>query len=530
MARQEGFLGSQNDTSISYVATHLKKRLFWGSLCQTWGRGLAVATAVLGLGGPAAAAAVSAWDCNGNGLPDLADAICILQRLATPAPPPSPGGSGNTATVWSMLYGGEGAEEMEGLAATPDGGFLVAGTTDSFGEADTGDGLVVKVASDGRVAWARTYGGPADDMLIDIQPTADNGAIAAGWTKSFGAGQADFWVVKIDAAGEIVWQKAYGGKGMEQAWSVVPLADGGCVVAGGTTSFGAGKADYWLLRLDATGEIVWQKAYGGAGDDAPGGTYEEYVARVVRDRDGFFVLASETDSFGHGDTDVWVVKVRPEDGGIAWQKAYGDTNSDTTWSIRAMPEGGYLVPGMRTDPQTQEPDLWVLRLATDGSVTWQQTYGVANKTWDEALAAASTRDGGALVAGYYEKGPSDWYGTLVRLAADGSLLWQRQFKYGDLDWPNAVLELADGGYAMAGVSTLDLATTGNQELWLMRLDQDGRLGSGCTVLGDLDLVTAATATTPVGTNATVTTTTATVTVTTAQARAVTLAGRECCTR
>lgn len=402
--------------------------------------------------------------------------------------------SGSAAT-WSSILGGDGAEEMEGVWATSDGGYVVAGLSDSFTGDDTADALILKVSAAGEVEWAKTYGGSGNDMAVDIKQTADGGYIVAGWTESFGAGAgtADFWVFKLDSTGGIEWEKRYGGADIEQAWSV-DIASDGYVVAGGTTSFGAGKADYWVLKLDAEGGISWQKTYGGAEDDAPGGDYEEYVARVLVDKDGNYVVASESSSFGHGDTDIWALKLDPTDGSVIWQYAYGDTSSDSTWSFTEAAGGGYIIPGNTTSGT--DTDLWALSLETNGTIRWQKKFGLSG-VFDEALTADATADGGAIIGGYYEVSDTDWVFTLLRVDSDGGLSWAKKYKYGSLDWPNAVQELNDG-YIVAGVTTTAAA---DQELWLMRLASDGTAGASCDSISGMTVVEEATDTSPMTTDA-----------------------------
>lgn len=418
---------------------------------------------------------------------------------AVPLCAPSALRSAQTSATWAALYGGDGAEEMEGVWPTSDGGFLVAGSTDSYGNG-SGDAWLVKLDAGGAVEWQKTYGGPDDEYALDVRQTPDGGYVVAGWTNSFGAGQADFWVFRLDAAGEIRWQKTYGGPGIEQAWSVEPTSDGGYIVAGGTTSFGAGGADYWVLKLDADGNIRWQKTYGGPADDGGGGDFEELVVRVLEDADGNYVVAGETFSFGHGESDIWVLKL-DAGGDILWQKAYGGPYEDTMWSFQEAANGGYLVPGVTVSFSPDgSGDLWALRLDKNGDIQWQKIYGVAGY-WDEALSVGATSDGGALIGGYYEEGTQDWDLFLLRVDADGDALWQKLFEYG-WDWPNAIQPLEDGGAIVAGVvwpreQHLDL------ELLVMRLASDGSIGPSCPHLMDLSLVQAVTQSAPLPTNAVV---------------------------
>ncbi|NOX52911.1 MAG: calcium-binding protein [Planctomycetes bacterium] len=400
---------------------------------------------------------------------------------------------------WIALYGGDGGEEMEGVWPTSDGGFIVAGSTDSYGVGN-GDAWLLKVDGRGAVQWQKTYGGAGDEYAIDVRQTTDGGYIVAGWTESFGAGQADFWVFKLDASGGIQWQKTYGGTAIDQAWSVQPTTDGGYIVAGGTTSFGAGGADYWVLKLDADGDIQWQKTFGGPRDDGGGGDYSEFVVRVLQDRDGNFVVASETESFGHGATDIWVIKLDPS-GNILWQKAYGGADEDTIWSFQETANGGYILPGSTVSfsPDTSG-DLWALQLDKDGNIQWQKVYGLAGK-WNEALSVGATSDGGSLIGGYYEQGTQDWDLYLLRLDANGVAQWTKVFEYA-WDWPNAIQQLTDGGYIVAGVAWPNNQNQA-EDLVLMRLAANGTVDPSCTRLSDMNLTQTTSTSSPAATNATV---------------------------
>ncbi|RME05389.1 MAG: hypothetical protein D6803_09035, partial [Anaerolineae bacterium] len=412
----------------------------------------------------------------------------------TVAPPPPDA----RLDSWMALYGGAGGEEMEGLLVTSDGGYLVSGSTGSYGD-ENGDAWLLRLDADGRPVWQKTYGGEGDEYILDLKESGD-GFIAAGWTESFGAGDADFWVLRLDAQGDILWEKTYGGRRVDQAWSVDTTRDGGYIVAGGTESFGAGGADYWLLKLDAQGEIEWQKTYGGKEDDGGGGDYEEYVVRALEDRDGNFVLASESASFGPGDIAIWVLKLDPQ-GQILWQKAYGGEYEESLWTFTELPGGGYLLPGVTTSFSPDlSGDLWVLQIDAQGEILWQRLYGLA-ELWDEALTAGVTSDGGSLIGGYYEE-ENDWDWTLLRLDAEGQLLWSRKYEYA-WDWPNAVQALEDGGFAVAGVAWPN-AQELPEDLWMMRLDAEGQVGGDCGRIQPLQLTVMDTQAVPQDTDARVT--------------------------
>ena len=167
--------------------------------------------------------------------------------------------------------------------------------------------------------WARTYGGSNDNVAFSVQQTTDGGYIAAGYTNSFGLQSYDIWILKLDAFGDIVWQKTYGGYNTDYAYCVQQTNDGGYILAGSTNSFGAGGNDYWVLKLNKSGDIEWQRSYGGPQDD---------VARSIQQTfDGGYIVVGETYSFGSGRYDMWILKL-DANGNIEWQRVYGSDLDD----------------------------------------------------------------------------------------------------------------------------------------------------------------------------------------------------------
>ena len=163
-----------------------------------------------------------------------------------------------------------------------------------------------------QLSWSRAYGWPGGDRATGIllamietanamAPTSDGGYVVAGWTESFGAGQDDVWVLKLDSLGNVQWQKTYGGPEEDWAYAIAPTSDGGYVVAGVTGSFGAGEGDVWVLKLDGLGNVQWQKTYGGTGGD--------WAYAIAPTSDGGYVVAGVTGSFGAGSQDVWILKL-----------------------------------------------------------------------------------------------------------------------------------------------------------------------------------------------------------------------------
>ncbi len=321
------------------------------------------------------------------------------------------------ADGWSAFYGGPHNDGAYSIQQTSDGGYIVAGDTESFGAGDE-DIWVLKLGPDGTVEWQKTYGGGDLDRAYSIQQTGDGGYIVTGETNSFGAGKddigvkkEDIWVLKLRPDGDVEWQKTYGGSNVDQPYSIQQTGDGGYIVAGYTESFGAGVADLWVLKLRPDGSVEWQKTYGG--DD------QDWGYSIRQTGDGGYVVTGGTWSFGAGNVDFWVLKLRP-DGTVEWQKTYGGVDSDRPFSIQQTGDGGYIVAGETWSFYAGEGDAWVLKLEPDGTVEWQKTYG--GGSYDNTHFIRQTDDGGYIAAGYTASFgaelPDLW---VLKLRPDGSI-------------------------------------------------------------------------------------------------------------
>ena len=214
--------------------------------------------------------------------------------------------------------GGAADDWAYSVQQTADGGYIVAGYTNSFGAGDY-DFYLVKTNSQGDTLWTRTYGGSDDDWAYSVQQTADGGYIVAGYTYSFGAGDDDFYLVKTNSQGDTLWTRTYGGSGDDEAYSVQQTADGGYIVAGYTSSFGAGSGDFYLVKTNSQGDTLWTRTYGGSGYD---GAYS-----VQQTADGGYIVAGYTGSFGAGSDDFYLVKTNSQ-GDTLWTRTYGGSSND----------------------------------------------------------------------------------------------------------------------------------------------------------------------------------------------------------
>jgi uncharacterized delta-60 repeat protein len=402
-------------------------------------------------------------------------------------------GASPTGIYWAKTYAGNRSDIPWSVRQTSDGGYIVAGYTDSF-DVSGWHFWVLKLNSTGGIQWQKTYGGSGDDYAWSVQQTSDGGYIVAGYTNSSGAGGFDFWVLKLNSTGGIQWQKTYGGTGTDDARSVQQTSDGGYIVAGYTTSFGSGNPHVWVLKLNSTGGIQWQKTYGG--------TKNDYESSVKQTSDGGYIVAGYTNSFGAGGYDAWVLKLNST-GGVQWQNTYGSTGTNYAWSVQQTSDGGYIVAGYTNSSGAGGYDAWVFKLNSTGGVTWQKTYGGPKN--DVAWSIQQTSDGGYVVAGFTN---SFGVGTIniwvLKLNSTGGVTWQKTFGGTGIQNAWSVQQTSDEGYILTGDTTS--FGDGNSHVWVLKLDSTGSLvwneGSGAS--------TQSTTVVPSNSNATITSTSATV--------------------
>jgi uncharacterized delta-60 repeat protein len=325
------------------------------------------------------------------------------------------------------------------VAIAENGDIIVAGETYSFG-AGKDDFWVLRLDSEGNVKWKKTYGGSSYDEAYAVA-IADNGdIIVAGWTESFGAGWDDFWVLRLDANGNVKWQKTYGGSNEDWATAVAIADNGDIIVAGYTKSFGAGGRDFWVLRLDSEGNVKWQKTYGGS-------DWDEANAVAIAEN-GDIIVAGYTGSFGAGNEDVWVLRL-DGNGNVKWQKTYGGSDWDEANAVALAPNGDIIVAGYTESFGAGGRDFWVLRLDSEGNVKWQKTYG--GEYWDGASAVAIAENGDIIVAGYtgsFGAGKADFW--VLRLDSEGNIKWQKTYGGRRWDRANAVAIAPNGDIIVAG--------------------------------------------------------------------------------
>jgi uncharacterized delta-60 repeat protein len=371
-------------------------------------------------------------------------------------------------TTWAKSYGAARTDTGMEIWPLPGGGALAFGHFDSV-VTDFGAFWIFELDAYGNVLWQKSYGGTGTDSLRDARLCPDGGAILAGYSDSFGMAEDDVWILRLDSSGSTIWQSLCGGSNLDQAWSITRTREGGYILVGETHSFGAGDGDVLVMKLDEEGSVTWQRAYGGEDWDRALG--------ILQTSDGGYVVVGHTASFGMGSQDAWVLKLDP-DGAVIWQKAFGGEAWDQANDVLETDDGGIILAGHTQSfgADLHDYDVWIIRLNADGEPTWQKRYRESG--WDEANAMEPTSDGGLILAGYTDSwgsDPMDMDILLLKLDILGNILWQKIYQGSGWEQANAVHELPDGGYMVTGT----IGPIGSVEDWILRLDASGNIDGPC---------------------------------------------------
>jgi predicted secreted protein len=353
-------------------------------------------------------------------------------------------------------YGGTGDDVAHSVVRTSDGGYAIAGYTNSFGFGSY-DFWLVKTDENGNMQWNKTYGGTGDEFARSIVQTDDGGYALAGETTSFGAGGRDFWLVKTDQNGNMQWNKTYGGGGDDWASCVVQTRDRGYAITGVTASFGAGAGDFWLIKTDRNGNAQWNKTYGGPMFDQP--------LSVVQTSDEGYALAGETRSFGNGQNDAWLIKT-DRNGNAQWNKTYGGPMEDVASMVIQTSDEGYALAGETRSFGVGDYDFWLVKTDRNGVAQWNKTYGGPSMEFGSAIV--QTVDGGyAIMGDTYSFGAGGCDLWLVKTDLAGNMQWNATYGGASEDHGESLIQTCDGGYALVGWTSSFGA--GERDFWLIKL-------------------------------------------------------------
>ncbi len=399
---------------------------------------------------------------------------------------------------WAKAFGGSNADQGRAISQSSDGGYFVASTTSSnngdvFGNHGGVDFWVLRLDSVGTILWKKPFGGSTDEQPYALQATSDKGCIAVGYTLSNDEdvsgnhGYYDAWVLKLDSLGAIQWQRCLGGSDWEQANDVQQTKDGGYIVVGrsrstdGDVTVNHGYLDYWIVKLDGSGTLEWQKSYGGSSED------DAYA--VMQTLDGGYIVGGESSSLdgnvtgNHGESDCWILKLDPE-GKIEWEKSLGGASIDRANDVIESRDGGFVVLGqvysINGDVTGNHGynDFWVVKLNNNGDIEWQKALGGSNEEY--ARSIWQTRDGGYVMTGQTQSNNGDALGNdggadvwVVKITETGEIQWQKTLGGTQDELGNSIQQTRDEGYILAGharSSNGDVSGVhGQVDLWVVKL-------------------------------------------------------------
>lgn len=368
---------------------------------------------------------------------------------------------------------------------------------------------MMKLTTDGEMEWQRTIGGSLGDALNTFCNTSDGGYLIGGNSASNISGEksedsrggTDYWIIKLDAAaGDIEWQKTIGGDRSDALYSIIQTADGGYFGGGSSSSNISGEKtesargpqllqDYWVVKLDALGEIEWQKTIGGDGTDN--------LFTVKQTPDGGYILGGQSASGisyekseeARGAFDYWIVKLNAF-GAIEWQRTIGGDDDDLFHDIVLTEDGGFLIggdsisgiSGDKTEDSKGMFDFWIIKLSGEGHIEWQKTiggseseflYSIANSEGGNFLLAGSSHSPISGDKSEDSRGNADVW--VNKINGEGGIIWQKTIGGSEADTAKIVRQASDGSIIFAANSLSSISgeksenCRGESDFWVVKL-------------------------------------------------------------
>lgn len=381
----------------------------------------------------------------------------------------------NAQVTFQKIYTGSNAYSIE---KTIDGGFIIAGyKNESFA---LNDACLLKTDDQGNIQWMKGFGGENYEMGRSVQQTNDLGYILVGYTESFGAGASDAYLIKTNTNGDTLWTKTYGGIGYDYGYFIRQTNDGGFIITGGTTSFGLGASDVYLIKTNASGDTLWTKTYGGTGTDF-GNTVQQCT-------DGGYIISASTESFGAGQSDIYLIKTN-SNGDTLWTKTYGGAYKETENFIQETKDRGFIILGSTMsfgnggDPNVflGYPNIFLIKTDSIGTIDWSKIMGNADVDWGRSIK--QTNDRGYIIAGVHQDPfVSGFYESyLIKTDSVANIEWAKSYGGSGNEEGNCVQQTVDGGYILVG-STIN-SFQASYGIYLIKTDSSGN--ASCNELNPL---------------------------------------------
>jgi hypothetical protein len=327
--------------------------------------------------------------------------------------------------------------------------------------------------------WEKAFGGTGDEEAMCIVNASDGGYLLGGWTTSFGAGDKDFWIVKVSESGIMEWNKTYGGTAQDYLCSIVPADDGGYLLGGSTFSFGAGTKDIWLIKTDSIGNALWNKTYGWYEYDdisVPGS--------ITKTMDGGYAIAATTRSYAVGGEDALLIKINST-GFVEWNQTYSGPNYDRFYTVLQTNDGGYMCGGWTRsygEGAGTYWNSWLVRTDSSGNALWNVTYGGPYD--DAAFGMTEAGNNEYVFAGTFGNDGSSVNAWWFKTNSSGNLMWNITSKGEGLAGIYSIANANDSGFALCGI-TRSISQSG-WDVWLVKIDASGSVEWNATYEGTGD--------------------------------------------
>ncbi len=342
------------------------------------------------------------------------------------------------------------------------GGYILTGyTTD--GKYGGEDVFLIRTDAKGNIIWRKTYGGKGNDNGWAVRQTDDGGFIILGFTDSFGNGGMDVYLVKTDPEGDVIWTKTFGSEKDEFGWDIRTTQDNGFIIAAQTNGYGNGDIDAYLIKTDSLGIEEWSNTFGGKKVDR--------IFSVQPTHDGGFIAGGITysyDNVGPNDRDGYLIKT-DFSGKQEWYKTFGKNNYDVVHSVDLTNDGGFILTGYGESFSTSKNnrDVYLIKTDSNGKHERIKTYGGLDE--ERGIKGLQTENGDFVVIGFTKEGNNLY---LLKTNINGEKLWTRTYGENDkMDFGYTVKETSDGGLILIGHS--ESLENGQASVLLIKTDEQG---------------------------------------------------------
>jgi predicted RNA binding protein with dsRBD fold (UPF0201 family) len=365
---------------------------------------------------------------------------------------------------WNKTWGGSGYDSGAGIALDGSGNAFITGSTESY-EDENGDAFLLKYDSSGNLLWNKTWGGSFDDRGYGIALDGSGNLFITGYTKSYGAGYYDAFLLKYDSDGNLLWYKTWGGSDSDYGKGIALDSSGNAFITGSTKSYGAGYDDAFLLKYDSDGNLLWYKTWGGSDSD--------YGKGIALDGSGNAFITGDTYSFGAGYSDAFLLKYDVS-GNQLWNKTWGGSDSDYGKGIMLDSSGNAFITGSTDSYEDGNGDAFLLKYDSSGNLLWYKTWGGSD--YDYGCEIALDASGNLFITGStysYGAGYRDIF--LLKYDSSGNLLWYKIWGGSNSDWGKGIALDASGNAFITGETNSYGA--GNYDTFLLKFgfdtDDDG---------------------------------------------------------